>query len=118
MTPPAIAPCARIHFRVSRHSCTIKPTGSPANSSAAAGKLTNDGTNAYSYDLAGNRTMAGYATGTGNQLTSQGAWAYTYDTNGNLTSKSQGPSATTWTYGYDVNNRLTTVQDKATAGGT
>jgi RHS repeat-associated protein len=82
------------------------------------GQLTNDGTTAYTYDAAGNRTMAGYATGTGNQITGQGAWSYGYDLNGNRTTKTQGPSFDTWTYQFDANNRLTSVQDRATSGGT
>jgi RHS repeat-associated protein len=82
------------------------------------GQLTNDGTTAYTYDAAGNRTMAGYSTGTGNQITGQGAWSYGYDLNGNQTTKTQGPSFDTWTYQFDANNRLTSVQDRATAGGT
>src|SRR5204863_5693677 len=44
----------------------------------AANQLTGDGSSAYSYDLAGNRTMSGYTTGTGNRLTSDGTWSYTW----------------------------------------
>src|SRR5262249_4418240 len=60
----------------------------------------------YTYDLNGNRTMTGYATGTGNRMTSDGTWTYTYDDEGNLVKKSKGASAETWTYGYDHNNQM------------
>src|SRR5207248_4940336 len=59
-------------------------------------QLTNDGTTAFSYDLTGNRTMAGYQTGTGNQLTNDGLWTYTYNQEGCLTKKSKGALAETW----------------------
>jgi len=84
----------------------------------AANELTNDGTNAYSYDLNGNRTMTGYSTGAGNQLTNDGVWTYTYDAEGNLTKKSKGASAETWTYGYDNQNHMVWAKDSATDGGT
>jgi RHS repeat-associated protein len=84
----------------------------------AANELTNDGTNAYSYDLNGNRTMSGYTTGAGNQLTNDGVWTYTYDAEGNLTKKSKGASAETWTYGYDNQNHMVWAKDSATDGGT
>jgi YD repeat-containing protein len=81
-------------------------------------ELTNDGANAYSYDLAGNRTMTGYTTGTDNQLTHAGSWTYTYDNAGNLASKSQGAGSDTWNYGYDGQQRLTSATDVASGGGT
>src|SRR6266511_3588178 len=83
-----------------------------------ADQLTNDGTTAYSYDAAGNRNMAGYATGTGNRMSNDGTWTYTYDVEGNLTKKSKGASAETWTYGYDNRNQMTSVEQRATDGGT
>jgi YD repeat-containing protein len=42
----------------------------------AASQLLGDGTNNYSYNANGNRTMAGYQTGTGNRLTTDGLWTY------------------------------------------
>src|SRR5262249_55749080 len=56
----------------------------------ATDQLTNDGSVTYTFDANGNRTMAGYQTGTGNQLTNDGTWTYTYDAEGNLTQKSKG----------------------------
>jgi YD repeat-containing protein len=57
-------------------------------------QLTGDGSNSYSYDLNGNRTMTGYQTGTGNRLTNDGTWTYTYDDEGNTTKKSKSTSNT------------------------
>src|SRR5262249_36607321 len=84
----------------------------------AANELTSAGTYAYSYDLAGNRTMTGYTTGPGNQQTNDGTYAETYDAAGNLTKRSKGAGAETWTYGYDNKNRLVWVEERATDGGT
>jgi len=50
----------------------------------AVSQLTSDTSNAFSYDLNGNRTMTGYQTSTGNQLSNDGTWTYTYDAEGNL----------------------------------
>ncbi len=74
----------------------------------AASQLLTDSTATYSYDANGNRTMAGYQTGTENELTTDGVWTYTYDAAGNETQKTQGSgaSAVTWKYGYDNQNRL------------
>jgi RHS repeat-associated protein len=84
----------------------------------AANELTNDGTNTYSYDLNGNRTMTGYTTGPGNQLTNDGVWTYTYDAEGNLTKKSKGANAETWTFAYDNHNHVVCAKDSASDGGT
>ena len=81
-------------------------------------ELTNDGTNAYSYDLNGNRTMSSYTIGTDNQLLAAGVWSYSYDLNGNQTSETEGPSYDTVYYTYDDMNRLTGVQTRQTTGGT
>src|SRR5262249_22623946 len=67
-----------------------------------------DGT-LYSYDSTGNRTTAGYTTGTGNRLSNDGTWTYTYDAEGDLTQKSMGATATTVYYSYDLNDRLSSV---------
>ena len=85
----------------------------------AASEVTADGTTTYSYDGTGNRTLTGYATGTGNQLTSDpSGYSYSYDAQGNLIKKTLGVSADTWTYGYNNQNQLTSVQDRSTDGGT
>jgi len=81
----------------------------------ATSQLTSDG-NAYSYDANGNRTLAGYQTGTANRLTNDGTWTYTYDDAGNVIAKSKGPGLETVTFTYDNRNRLTNVRD--TSDGT
>jgi YD repeat-containing protein len=82
----------------------------------AASQLTAADGTVYSYDGTGNRTMAGYSTGTGNELSNDGTWTYTYDAEGDLTQKSMGASATTVYYAYDLNDRLTSV--RVTSDGT
>ena len=76
-------------------------------------ELTNDGTQAYTYDLAGNRTMAGYTLGPDNELSDAGAWAYTYDANGNLLSAVESPVYNIATYSYNGQNQLTSVVDSS-----
>jgi RHS repeat-associated protein len=73
-------------------------------------QLTGDGTKTYSYDANGNRTMAGYQTGTGNQLTNDGTWTYTYDNAGNMIQKSKGSGLETWYFGYDNANHATSMR--------
>jgi len=75
-----------------------------------------NGVATYSYDLNGNRTMTGYATGSANEMTNDGTFTYTYDSEGNLTQKSKGTNLETWYYGYDNLNRLTSV--RKTSDGT
>jgi RHS repeat-associated protein len=82
-----------------------------------ASQVTAAGSQNYSYDANGNRTMSGYQTGGNNELTTDGTWTYSYDAEGNLISKSKGSgsSQVTWTYGYDdANQLLSAVQ---TTGG-
>src|SRR5439155_10972979 len=81
-------------------------------------QLTNDGSNAFSYDAGGNRNMAGYTVGAGNRLSNDGTWTYTYDAEGNLTKKSKQASAENWTYTYDNRNQLVDASDRSTDGGT
>ncbi len=71
----------------------------------------------YSYDANGNRTNAGYATGTGNRTINDGVWTYTYDAEGNVTKKSKGAFDETWEYDYDHRNQLTGAAFSATDGG-
>src|SRR5206468_1493566 len=61
----------------------------------ATNELTSDGSNNYTYDLNGNRTMTGYSTGTGNELTGDGTWSYSYDSEGNEIKKTKGTNAET-----------------------
>jgi hypothetical protein len=71
----------------------------------------------FEYDANGNRTMSGYATGTGNRMTNDGVYTYTYDDEGNVTKKSKGASAETWTFGYDHRNQMTWLEERSTDAG-
>ncbi|APZ94505.1 RHS repeat-associated core domain-containing protein [Fuerstiella marisgermanici] len=71
----------------------------------------------YSYDDNGNRTNAGYTTGTNNQVTSDGTYNYEYDDEGNRTKKTAISGGDYVEYEWDHANRLTTVTFK-TSGGT
>jgi YD repeat-containing protein len=73
-------------------------------------QLTSADSSNYSYDANGNRTMAGYQTGTANRLSNDGTFTYTYDAEGNLTQKSKGSGLETWYYGYDSRNQLMSVR--------
>ncbi len=63
----------------------------------------------YSYDLTGNRTNAGYRTGTNNQLQSDGRFDYEYDKEGNRISATEIATGRVTSYSYDHRNRLTGV---------
>jgi RHS repeat-associated protein len=82
----------------------------------ATSQLTGDGTNNYSFDANGNRTMAGYQTGSDNRMSNDGTYTYTYDAAGNLIQKSKGTGQETWYYGYDNRNDLTSIRE--TSDGT
>jgi len=66
----------------------------------------------YSYDLAGNRTMTGYTTDTGNRLTASPNATYSYDAEGNLEAKTDTTNDHVTTYAYDHRNRLVGVTEK------
>jgi RHS repeat-associated protein len=68
----------------------------------------------YTYDSGGNRTMAGYTTGTGNELTASPGTTYTYDNEGSMTAQADTSTHVVTSYTYDYHNRLTGV----TVGGT
>jgi RHS repeat-associated protein len=77
----------------------------------ATDELTNDSVKTYSYDLNGNRTMAGYSTGPANEMTSDGTWSYFYDKNGNVVAKINPSTGEAWAFAYDNRNRLISAQD-------
>ena len=56
-------------------------------------QLLSDGTNGYSYDKNGNRTIAGYVIDKGNRLKSDGTWNYFYETKATASSRSTSPAA-------------------------
>ncbi|MEX2120071.1 MAG: RHS repeat-associated core domain-containing protein [Pirellulales bacterium] len=73
---------------------------------------------AYSYDLNGNRTMAGYSTGTGNRLLTDGVYNYTHDNEGNLTVQVRISDGERTEFTWDHRNRLTKVLIKDSGGTT
>jgi RHS repeat-associated protein len=83
----------------------------------AQGQLTGDGSNTYSYDLNGNRTMAGYVTGAGNELLSDGTWDYQYDNDGNVIKKVNIATGETWAYAYDNEDHMVSAKHSASDGG-
>ncbi len=95
---------------------TFTYTGTNAYTYDADSELLTDGTKTYTYNANGNRTMAGYVTGSNNEMTNDGTWTYTYDAVGNLIKKSKGSGLETWYYTYDNRNDLTVVRD--TSNGT
>jgi RHS repeat-associated protein len=95
---------------------TVVYSGSTTYSYDATSQLTSDGASNYSYDANGNRTMAGYQTGTNNRMTNDGTYTYTYDAAGNMTQKSKGSGQETWYFGYDNRNDLTSIRE--TSDGT
>jgi YD repeat-containing protein len=83
---------------------TGSTTGAETYTYDAASQLLTDastatGTSTYTYDANGNRTIAGYQTGTGNELQNDGTWTYTYDSAGNMTQKANAGNNTIVTYG-------------------
>ncbi len=48
------------------------------------------GDETYTYDDAGNRTISGYSTTTGNRLASDGTFIFTYDNEGNRLTRTPG----------------------------
>src|SRR5207245_8240627 len=73
--------------RATQVTSTLGPTENYSYDDAS--QVTSDGTNNFSFDLAGNRTMSGYSTGTGNRTTSDGTYTFTWDDEGNLATKSK-----------------------------
>ncbi|MEM6468700.1 MAG: putative Ig domain-containing protein [Planctomycetota bacterium] len=63
----------------------------------------------FSYDLNGNRTIAGYLTGIGNRLATDGTYNYEYDGEGNRISRTEIVTGTVTRYEFDHRNRLIRV---------
>jgi len=82
------------------------------------GQVTDDGTNSYTYDDNGNRTMTGYTTGVANRITSDGVWNYCYDAEGNVISKERISDGRYWSYSYDHRNQLRQAVEYVSNGGT
>jgi YD repeat-containing protein len=92
-------------------------SGSNTYSYDRASQLLGDGSQNYSFDAGGNRTMSGYQTGVNNRLSNDGTWTYTYDAAGNVIQKAASGGVPTWTYTYDNRNHLTGGSETG-AGGT
>jgi RHS repeat-associated protein len=71
---------------------------------------------AYGYDATGNRTNAGYQTGTDNRLLSDGTYNYTYDNEGNRTNRTSIATGELTRYTWDYRNRLTSVTTQDSSG--
>lgn len=70
----------------------------------------------YTYDLNGNRTLAGYQTGSNNRLLSDGRYNYSYDDNGNRILRTEISTGERTEYSWDHRNRLTSVIVKNSSG--
>jgi RHS repeat-associated protein len=78
--------------------------------------VTGSNSEAYTYDLNGNRTGGGYVTIAGNRLMSDGTYSYEYDAEGNRTKRTKIADNTVDEYRWDYRNRLTQIVSK-NAGG-
>ncbi|MEX2118568.1 MAG: hypothetical protein WD847_03085 [Pirellulales bacterium] len=72
---------------------------------------------AYGYDLNGNRTMTGYSTGTGNRLLSDGVYNYTHDNEGNLTVQTRISDSQRTEFTWAASRGLPQRASSATAWG-
>jgi RHS repeat-associated protein len=70
----------------------------------------------YSYDENGNRTNAGYVTGSNNQLVSDGIYNYEYDAEGNLIRQIEIATGFGEELTWDYRNRLTKIVSKDSSG--
>jgi RHS repeat-associated protein len=75
-------------------------------------QLTSDGTDSWTFDANGNRTLSGYETGDANQALSDGTWDYEYDDEGNQVQRTNISTNEIWINAFDHNNRLTKVEHK------
>jgi YD repeat-containing protein len=72
----------------------------------------------YSFDLNGNRTMAGHTVIANNRLSTDGVYNYAYDNEGNLLSRTNISDSTSEEYAWDHRNRLVKVTFKDSMGAT
>ncbi len=71
---------------------------------------------AYSYDLAGNRTLPGYATADANRLTADGTHTYEHDLEGNRTKRTTTAGGDVQELSWDHGGRLTAVAFRDAGG--
>jgi RHS repeat-associated protein len=70
----------------------------------------------YTYDANGNRTLAGYQTGSDNRVVSDGTYDYQYDAEGNRTLRTEIATGVKTSYEWDHRNRLTEVRTTDSVG--
>ena len=78
--------------------------------------VTGSNSEAYTYDLNGNRINAGYATGADNRLRSDGSYTYLYDREGNRTQRTEMATGIVDNYTWDDRNRLESIVTVASGG--
>jgi RHS repeat-associated protein len=83
-----------------------------SNELTGADRPGTSGDEAYIYDANGNRTNAGYQTGSNNRLQTDGIYTYTYDDEGNLKTRTTIATNAVREYTWDYRNRLTSVVDR------
>jgi RHS repeat-associated protein len=93
---------------VTQETSTLGPTRDYAYDDAS--QLTSDGTDDWSFDQNGNRTMAGYETDDGNRLISDGVSDYVYDDEGNVVQRIDGTTGELWVHTYNHLNQLTKAE--------
>jgi YD repeat-containing protein len=99
------------------HTYTYDATGQLTGVDASGGTCGATGCDeSFSYELNGNRTMAGYSTGTGNRLTADGTHTYTYDDNGNTLQKTKTSNGEKTDFVWDYRNRRTQIVVKDSGG--
>ena len=91
-------------------------TASRPTTSSGCGGSTSLADEAYSYDAVGNRTLAGYVTGSDNRLLSDGAYDYTYDDEGNRLTRTDLVTGETVEYAWDHRNHLAGLTVRPAAG--
>jgi YD repeat-containing protein len=79
--------------------------------------VTGSNSEAYTYDLNGNRTGGGYVTTSGNRLLSDGTYNYQYDAEGNRVKRTKIVGGAVDEYAWDYRNRLVSVVSKNAGGG-
>ena len=78
--------------------------------------VTGSNSEAYTYDLNGNRINTGYVTGADNRLMSDGVYNYQYDAEGNRTQRKETATGIVDRYTWDYRNRLVSIVTVASGG--
>jgi RHS repeat-associated protein len=78
--------------------------------------VTGSNSEAYTYDLNGNRINAGYTIDPDNRLRSDGTYNYLYDPEGNRTKRTEMATGIVDNYTWDYRNRLVSIVTVASGG--